>query len=68
MLPQQSRVIRGGKEDLIAAENLVYGDIVKVIGGERVPADLVIIQVSSMKVEQSAITGEAESIEIFTES
>lgn len=51
MLPPKCRVIRDGHEEIILAEHIVVGDIIKVIGGDRVPADLVIIQSSSLKVE-----------------
>lgn len=33
MLPPKTRVIRDGKEDIVPAEDLVIGDIVKVISG-----------------------------------
>jgi len=43
MLPPKCRVIRDGHEEIVLAENIVVGDIIKVIGGDRVPADLIII-------------------------
>jgi len=33
MLPPKTRVIRNGKEDIVPAEELVIGDIVKVVSG-----------------------------------
>lgn len=38
----------------------MLGDIVKVKAGEKIPADLRMIQVNEMKVDNSALTGESE--------
>lgn len=35
MLPPKTRVIRDGKEDIVAAEDIVLGDICKVVGGVK---------------------------------
>ncbi|EAR87213.3 Na,H/K antiporter P-type ATPase alpha subunit family protein (macronuclear) [Tetrahymena thermophila SB210] len=59
-LPQKSVVIRNGYETQINAEKLVLGDIVKVKAGEKIPADIRLIQVNEMKVDNSALTGESE--------
>merc|ERR1711868_61807 len=42
------------------ARELVLGDIVEVKGGDRIPADIRIISSSSMKVDNSSLTGESE--------
>ncbi|KAL4461657.1 hypothetical protein ABPG72_007592 [Tetrahymena utriculariae] len=60
-LPQKSVVIRNGYETQINAEKLVIGDIVKVKAGEKIPADIRLIQVNEMKVDNSALTGESEA-------
>merc|ERR1711970_1604030 len=39
---------------------LVLGDVVSVKGGDRIPADLRIIQSANMKVDNSSLTGESE--------
>ncbi|KAL4511029.1 hypothetical protein ABPG73_008107 [Tetrahymena malaccensis] len=59
-LPQKSVVIRDGYETQINAEKLVIGDIVKIKAGEKIPADVRLIQVNEMKVDNSALTGESE--------
>jgi sodium/potassium-transporting ATPase subunit alpha len=61
-IPPKCRVIRNGKEDLIMAKNLTIGDIVKVKAGERVPADLRIIESQEMKVDNSSLTGESDPL------
>jgi sodium/potassium-transporting ATPase subunit alpha len=62
MLPPQCKVIRDGQEKTIKAEELVDGDIVRVNGGDKVPADLRLIKVSELKVENSSLTGEPDAI------
>eukprot|EP00667_Euglena_gracilis_P001044 EG_transcript_1044 len=57
-----ARVIRDGKEMQVAAEELVVGDVVEVCGGERVPADLVVVLSSGLKVNNSSLTGESEPL------
>lgn len=54
-----ARVIRDGKETLINAEDVVPGDIIKVEAGDFVPADARLIACSSLKCEESSLTGES---------
>jgi sodium/potassium-transporting ATPase subunit alpha len=44
MLPSVSKVLRDGKITQLPAEKLVRGDIVEIISGEKIPADLRIIK------------------------
>lgn len=62
MLPPKCSVIRGGKSLEIAAQDLVVGDLVWVKNGEKVPADMRLVQCNSLKVECSSLTGESEPI------
>jgi len=62
MLPSVCKVVRDGKITQLPAEKLVRGDIVEVISGEKVPADLRIIKSIEMKVDNSALTGEVEPL------
>lgn len=50
MLPQSANVIRGGKLREISADDIVLGDIVEIRGGDRIPADLRILESKSLKV------------------
>ncbi len=54
-----ARVIRGGKEDLLDAGQLVPGDIIRLEAGDFVPADARLIRSVSLKSEESALTGES---------
>jgi sodium/potassium-transporting ATPase subunit alpha len=62
MLPSVCKVLRDGKITQLPAEKLVRGDIVEVISGEKIPADLRVIKSTEMKVDNSALTGEVEPL------
>jgi len=61
LLPQQCRVIRDGQKMDLAANQLVPGDVVEVIAGNRIPADMRVLECSSMTVDNSSLTGESEA-------
>jgi Ca2+-transporting ATPase len=52
------RVLRDGAEREIAAAELVPGDVVLLESGERVPADLRLLAVNRLQVDESLLTGE----------
>jgi Ca2+-transporting ATPase len=54
-----ARVVRDGKAREIPAAELVPGDIVLLGSGDRVPADLRLMEASSLYAEESALTGES---------
>ncbi len=54
-----ARVIRNGKEEKIDAATLVTGDIILLEAGDFVPADARLLISSSLKSEESALTGES---------
>ena len=57
MLPSSCMAVRDGSLVQIPAVKLVRGDLVELSDGERIPADLRIIQSQNMKVDNSSITG-----------
>lgn len=59
MAAATSKVIRGGKHLVIKSEDLVVGDIVILEAGDAVPADGRILESSSLKIEEAALTGES---------
>ncbi|MDI9617549.1 HAD-IC family P-type ATPase [Methanothermobacter sp.] len=58
-----STVIREGKEMRIPARLLVPGDITVLGVGERVPADIRLIESKNLHVDESALTGESVPVE-----
>lgn len=67
MLSQESRVLRDGKKITLAAEDLVPGDIVFLSSGDRVPADIRLIHVHELQINESSLTGESETVSKTTE-
>ena len=59
MSAPHARVIRDGKEEIIAAAELVPGDIIRLEAGDFVPADARLLHSVSLKSEESALTGES---------
>ena len=59
MLSAEARTVRGGEARLIPAEELVPGDVVLLESGDKVPADLRLIDVKNLRTEEAALTGES---------
>lgn len=60
MVPQHANVIRDGVKQTIPVEDIVVGDLVEVQFGDRIPADIRIIECKGFKVDNSSLTGESE--------
>ncbi|KYO37898.1 calcium-transporting ATPase type 2C member 2 [Alligator mississippiensis] len=60
LVPPECNCIREGKLHHLLARELVPGDIVCLSVGDRVPADLRLIEVTDLLVDESSFTGEAE--------
>ena len=59
LLSAHATVLRDGVRREIDAAELVPGDIVLLASGDRVPADLRLIEVKDLKVEEATLTGES---------
>jgi magnesium-transporting ATPase (P-type) len=59
MLSAEARTLRGGETRIIAAEQLVPGDIVLLESGDKIPADLRLIDAKNLRTEEAALTGES---------
>jgi len=57
-----SEVIREGNKKIVETKNLVEGDYVIVNEGDRIPADLLIIENSNLLIDESILTGESVPI------
>ncbi len=62
MLSPACTVIRDGEETRIDSVDLVPGDVVVLQIGDRVPADLRLVEALNLKVDESALTGESASV------
>ena len=67
MLSPRALVLRGGRRREIPAEELVPGDVVLLQSGDKVPADLRLIEARSLRIEEAALTGESEDVEKSTD-
>ena len=63
MLSLNATVLRDGRRSEIPAEQLVAGDIVLLSSGDKVPADLRLLEVRQLRIEEAALTGESEPVE-----
>jgi Ca2+-transporting ATPase len=63
----RATVVRNGRVEEVASEELVPGDIVLLASGTRVPADLRLIEVIRLEADESAMTGESVPVSKDTE-
>lgn len=62
MSAPRATVIRDGNEQEIASEEVVPGDIVLLSAGMQVPADVRLVQVEELQVDESPLTGESKPV------
>ncbi|MCC6065234.1 MAG: cation-translocating P-type ATPase [Thermofilum sp.] len=63
MAAPRAKVVRGGAVQQVDARELVPGDIVLLEEGDRVPADLRLIEAEELEVDESPLTGESAPVE-----
>jgi len=63
VLEQRASVIRSGRMQELAVEQLVPGDLVLLREGERVPADGRLLASAGLAVDESALTGESVPVD-----
>lgn len=63
MVPEHANAVRDGQSISVLAVDLVPGDIVMVAAGDRVPADLRVIDVHHARVDEAALTGESVPVD-----
>ena len=59
MLAPRAAALREGRRVGVPGEHLVPGDIVLVEAGDRVPADLRVVEARNLRIEEAALTGES---------
>ncbi len=68
MSASTSKVLRDNKIMTIASSELVIGDVILLEAGDAVPADARLIESASLKVEESALTGESVPVNKFIDT
>lgn len=58
-ISKEANVIRDGKRQRISASQLTIGDIVFLQSGDKAPADIRLIHVRELQIDESALTGES---------
>jgi magnesium-transporting ATPase (P-type) len=67
MLSGQARALRDGQARMVPSEDLVPGDIVLLESGDKIPADLRLVDVKNLRTEEAALTGESVPIDKATD-
>ncbi|MBI3455950.1 MAG: cation-transporting P-type ATPase [Candidatus Rokubacteria bacterium] len=62
LLPRRITVVRDGHEARLPTADLVPGDVVRLDEGTQVPADGQLLEAASLRVDQSALTGESQPV------
>lgn len=68
MMGQEATVLDDGQPITVDSEALVQGDVVVLKAGDIIPADLRLIEVHDLAVEESILTGESEAVEKSVEA
>ena len=54
------QVIRAGSSGEMKADELLVGDLVNIVVGDIIPADMFVINSNGIKIDESALTGESD--------
>jgi cation-transporting P-type ATPase F len=63
----EATVLRDGKKNRLNSRELVPGDLVLLTSGDKVPADLRLVDVKNLQVSEAALTGESVPVQKGTE-
>ncbi len=66
MTAPSAHALRGGKQVVIQASELVVGDVVELVQGDRVPADVRFVEVADVSATEAALTGESTPVQKTT--
>lgn len=67
MLSEHATVIRDGERCIIPSELLVPGDVIVLASGDKVPADVRLLESRNLRIDESILTGESVPAEKSTE-
>ena len=63
MLAPNAQVIRNGSHASIPAKSLVPGDVVLIKSGDKIPADLRLLNTKNLQIQEAILTGESNAVE-----
>ena len=63
MVPSFANVIRDNKPVKIESQTLVPGDLVQLVSGDRIPADIILHDSNNLKINESMLTGESMAVD-----
>lgn len=68
--PDSAKVVRNGELVKVHAYELVPGDLVEVAVGDRIPADLRLVEMfgKGLRVDQAILTGESVSVQKYADA
>jgi P-type E1-E2 ATPase len=64
LMPHKTTVLRDRNWKNVKTWELVVGDVVQLNAGDKVPADIRVVQCNQASVETSSLTGESEPIRL----
>jgi len=67
-IKSESVVIRNGQKLFVDDSQLVPGDIILLLEGERVPADARIVESTNLKIDEAVLTGESKPVKKIEDS
>ncbi|TVU53532.1 MAG: cation-transporting P-type ATPase [Arthrospira sp. PLM2.Bin9] len=59
----EATVYRNGEKNKVPSSEIVPGDIVFIASGDKIPADLRLVETKNLQVNESALTGESTAVE-----
>jgi len=63
MLSLHATVVRNVRRLVVDAESVVPGDIIFIQSGDKVPADMRVVRVKSLQIQEAALTGESMPVD-----
>ncbi len=67
MLAPRAVVLRDGQRHTVPGEQVVPGDVVLLEAGDKVPADLRLLKIHGMQIQEAILTGESVAVEKHTQ-
>lgn len=63
MAAPEARLLRNGQQTMVAASEIVPGDIIVLEAGDIVPADIRLLESSNLQAEEASLTGESVPVD-----